>query len=438
MPIFVRLHRRCVVSLLMISMLAACGGGSGGESAPGPTSEDRDAAAVAGLQSYLDLATNRVTLQWYLSFYTTSRYQIEQQDGSGAWVVIDGLWGSQPILSRNPASWTGVLSGTTTFRVEAVRSGYNVPLKTRGLSPSTSITVAAPAQTPSIALDQAEPLANPTGVSLTNAGTYVAVNYAIDAFNRQVTGSDPAPQPPDYAATWDPANSTTGTHRLYALLQLSESSTAVVSREVHTHSSKAAIQLLSTTMNPRNSLDAYVIATSDSGIASVVASVDTAPMENVTVPNTCVPSPCAAGAPFNAYHLSVDTTSFSLGSHSLDVYATDNAGNSAHDDASFTLPAPANATLDSPVDGAVVAGSLHISGSFWANTPGALEVLVALSGATVYDTTVANPGTMVPYSADVSLAGVTPGSHTLSVFSRVGNTNYVETASVVIQVGPAP
>src|SRR6185437_6824200 len=111
-----------------------------------------------------------------------------------------------------------------------------------------------------------------------------------------------------------------------------------------------------------------------------------------------------AGQPFNAYRLSIDPRSLVAGTHVITEQAIDNAGNTAWTQLNFETPAPVSVTLDSPVDGAVAAGTLHVSGMFSSGTPGALEIMVTLSGVSVYDTTVANTGAWIPYTADVSLA----------------------------------
>src|SRR5438067_12688194 len=86
------LLRPFILSVLIL-LLEACGRGPGDGSTSVPSvSQDASDAANAGLKGTLDLSANRLTLQWYDTFARATRYQIEQQDASGAWVVIDGLW----------------------------------------------------------------------------------------------------------------------------------------------------------------------------------------------------------------------------------------------------------------------------------------------------------------------------------------------------------
>ena len=65
--------------------------------------------------------------------------------------------------------------------------------------------------------------------------------------------------------------------------------------------------------------------------------------------------------------------------------------------------------------------------------------MVTLSGLPVYDTTVANPGAVVPFATNVSLANVADGIHTVDVYARVGSANYELLASAFVMVtGASP
>ena len=424
---------------LMVLMLGACGGGSdggsgGGAISAGPTAEDLSLASAAALRGTLDLARNRVMLRWWNTFPTASRYQIERQDTSGAWVVIDGMWALQGPQELDLLQWTGPFQGPATLRVEVVLQGYTVPLNLSGNPASTFLTLAPPAQMPAIVLDQQEPLESPIGVSMANgSGGWLSVSYGIDSgeFGTMVTA-------PRYATTLRADGVTTGTHLLYASIDLDASSTLVIGKSVQIHKGAAALSVGGAQVP--DAFDVYAVATSDSGINSVVAAIgDVATSaQTLTMPNACVPQPCAAGGASNAYHFSFDTKGLGSGFHGITVQATDNSGNTAAGGQGFNLPAPATATLDSPADGAVAAGTLHLAGTFLSGTPGALELLVTLSGVPVYDTTVTNTGAAVPYSADVSLAGVSPGSHTVAAYARVGNTTYSAGATAIILVPASP
>jgi hypothetical protein len=415
-------------------LLAACGGG--GDSADGSQSS----GAYAILRGWLDLRTNRVTLTWSDVVPAATRYQIEQQDQAGAWVVIDAVWAAhgQPAgeLAYQYPGWQGIINTPATLRVEAVTPSSLVPLQTEveiySAIGATTLTFAPPAQPPSIDLDQPEPLESPTHVTLGNSSETLWGAFNVDALPFAVS---PGAQP---ALTLDPGTFTTGTHIIYAMFEAPQSAVSyVISRSVQTHNSKLIIDPVATVQGV-GSFDAYLLASSDAGIASIVASINDVPIQTVTAPNACVPQPCAAGESFNGYHLSVNTQNLTMGPHTLAVEATDNAGNTTSYPAYFTLPLPAIAILDSPSDGAVASGTLHVSGTFASPTPGALEVMVALNGVPAYDKTVANTGVTVPFAGDISLAGVAPGYHNLGVYVRVGNTPYVTAASMIVRVAGAP
>jgi len=422
---------------LMLLLLDACGGGSGGASTSASyASQDAVDATNAGLKGTLDMAANRVTLEWYDTFETATRYQIEQQDASGAWVVIDGVWALHD-PQRAGLKWTRPVNGAATLRVEASLPDRSVPLMVLGQAPSTSLTLAPPAKIPSIVLDRAEPLEGAVNVSLANDdGTPGAaentrfVTYGIDTVNS--SRSDVAPE---YSASFQLDGLTTGTHLISATMERAVGFVnLVIGRNVQIHSSNAAVST-STALSPK-AFDVYALATADAGIGSVEASLDSpvSLRDTLTTPNSCVPRPCSTGQPFNAYHFSFDTKNLGPGFHTVRVDATDDAGKTGSDFVSFDLPVPPTATLESPADGASVVGTLHLAGTVSSVVPGALELMVTLSGVPIYDTTVANTGAEVPYTADVSLAGVTPGSHTVGVYARVGNTVYTAAATAVVQV----
>ncbi len=434
---------RPVALALSILLLGACGGGSGGGSTAGsPPSQDSLDADNAGLKYTLDLSGRRVTLEWYDRFAAATRYQIEQQDASGAWVAIDGVWAPHDPQGTT-LKWTGPVNGTATLRVEAVLSDHTVPLVVHGQVPSTSLTLSLPTQIPSIVFDQPEPLGTSVNVALDNGesvlgtdGSNHSVTYWIDS-----AGLSGASVAPTYSATLHLDGVTTGTHLVSATVTRAGdfSATLMISRSVQIHSTDAAVAVVNTVLGP-NAYDVYALATSDSGISSVIATLDlpAGPRYTLTTPNACVPQPCGAGEPFNAYHFSFETRHLSSGFHTVNIEAVDGAGNFAADGPYFELPAPPSVTLASPADGASVVGTVHVAGTYSSAAPGALELMVTLSGVPVYDTTVANTGEEIPYATDVSLAGVSPGSHTLRVYARVGNTVYTQAATAIIQVAASP
>jgi hypothetical protein len=421
--------------LLSTTLLVACGGGGSSTGGPpGPSANDIAYAQEADLRASLDLSTGWVTLTWLDIVPGASRYQIEQLDADGSWSVLDGVWATQAEQSLH---WTGPVESTVVLRVVAMMSGYTVTLSNAGTPSGTEstaesqqITVAFPSPTPSIAIDQAEPLQGTVNVSIDSGATYNYVAYSLDEPQFGPVGANSVP----YSASFDLSSTTTGTHTLYAQLEVNYSLTLLLSRSVRIHTSQAAV---TAALDPNpNGIDLFAVATSDSGITSVVASYGSLTLGTLTQPNACLPAPCSPGQSFNSYHFSGNPQNATPDTQVLAAEASDGAGHTASWFSDVLFPATA-ATLASPTNNASVAGTLPISGTFSSGTPGALEVMVTLSGVPVYDTTVANPGVVVQFATNVSLAGIANGIHTVDVYARVGTANYELLASAFVMVTEA-
>lgn len=440
-------HHWLFVLLSWITLLTACGGGGSDPTgtAPGPTAQDLQRAQLASLNATLDLSTKLVTLKWTDTFPDASRYQIEQQNQDGSWSAVDAVWATQApenlFGAEGPLQWTAPLATATTFRVEAMMPAYSVPLQTSvSASSSTAnqqIPVTLPSPLPAIVIDQPEPLQGTVGVSISNGGSYANVYYSIDSteLGNSLASASTGPL---YSASLSLGNETTGTHLLYAGFQVPDAAlTLLLTEAVQVHTNDTAISL--NVVSGPSVIDVYVVATSDSNIVSVSADVSAVEGEinslgSLAAPNACIPTPCSIGQPFNGYHFSFDAQSTGTGQPLIQVQATDGGGHTAFTSDDVSLPSPTAATLDSPVNGASLQGTLPISGTFASGTPGALEVLVTLSGTPVYDTTVANPGSAVPFSMNVSLAGVANGIHTVGVYARVGSASYRFMTSAFVMV----
>jgi hypothetical protein len=433
MKMLSRLYR-LIALFLSIALLAACGGSdSTGPNPQGPTANDLSYARSADLHASLSLTTHWVTLTWSDTVVGASRYEIEQQNSDGSWSVIDAVWATQSSLLS--LHWTAPAVDSMVLRVAAVMSGYTVVLYTIGGSPDGSatasgqqITVSAPAQMPSIAIDQAEPLQGMVHFSIANGGAYNGVAYSMDAAPLGIGNATDAP----YSVPFDVDGVTTGAHTIYAELQISDSFSLELSRSVQIHTVSAALNV-TLVYNP-SSVDIYGVATSDSGIVSVTAAANEQTLGTLSAPNACMPTPCTAGQSFNSYHFSLDIHSPGSSYQLLQVEAVDAAGHPANTNIEISLPSPTAVTLISPVNGASVEGTLPVTGTYASGTPGALEVMVTLSGMPVYDNTVANPGSSVPFAINVSLAGVQAGIHSVDVYARVGGAAYQLLASAFVVV----
>ena len=186
--------RNLIVSLWVFLLLAACGGGSGSAPVPAPppppsaTATDLANARTANLSAALDLATKVTTLQWTDSFPAGTAYGIEQASSSGTWSSIDSVPGTTG--SGATLVWTRTTNATTTLRVAAQKTGYEVPLNTPSGNNSVQITV--PASTPTLQIDQAQPLNGVVTLSIAGGGSYSAVMWTVDL---QTLGSSSSGQP---------------------------------------------------------------------------------------------------------------------------------------------------------------------------------------------------------------------------------------------------
>ena len=156
------------IMLIGTVLLAGCGGGSGESTPPGPTTDELTRARLTSISSIVEVPGNRVILQWYDTFAPrASRYQIEKQNADGSWSAIDGVFGG--FAPEHQLQWTGSLDQPTTFRVEVVLPNYTIPLAlSDGSNSTTGLTVAPPDPTPTVQIDQPQPLAWDANVTLTS------------------------------------------------------------------------------------------------------------------------------------------------------------------------------------------------------------------------------------------------------------------------------
>ena len=147
----------------------------------------------------------------------------------------------------------------------------------------------------------------------------------------------------------------------------------------------------------------------------------------------CAQWPGRPGCPNVGFTYSLNTASFSLGSHSLRAVATDSAGVSGSWTGVVTFAAPApTVKIDSPTLGAAVSGKVVISGGAIDNTTSigtpisSVKVLVdgATMGTASYglsrpDVCALWPGRPgcpnVGYVYSLNTAGLMPGTHTITV-----------------------
>lgn len=377
-------------------MLTACGGSSGSSPppTPTPTAQDLADAQAAKLTASLDAATKLATLSWSDTFPAGISYGIEQQGADGTWTQIDAVPGSSG--SGSPLSWAGTTNVTTTFRISAQRTNYAVPLDTS--SGNTSLTVTVPAVAPTIVLDQIPPISGTVNVSIGGGGSYSSVSYYVDLIlaGTSTTG-------PNYSVPVNTSGLTTGSHLFLAQLTTGPDSYIDVRLPVEVMNPEVAVQVsVSGTSGP---VEVNVAATSNYGITSVTASLDGNTLGTLTTPNGC-PNSCSL------YQFPVNATTVGSGSHTITAQATDGNGAVASKIVTVTFDNPPTINLTSPVDGALVNGNLQMTGTFGTDKPSAsVSLNVTLGNLPILKTSTS------PFSSSFSLAGVTPGTYTLTAIA---------------------
>jgi hypothetical protein len=383
--------------------LVACGGGGSAmytampPTTSGLTAQDVADAQAAKLTASLDPSTKVATLTWSDTFPPGTHYAIEQLSAPATWTQIDSV----PGLAGGGASlsWTRTTNVTTTFRVAAMQSGDQVPLDT--MSGATSVQVTVPTTVPTIVLDQAQPVSGTVNASIANGGAYSSVSYYLDLTLVGTSSTAPA-----YSVAVNTVAITAGAHQLIARLATGPDSYI----ELRLTFQVAADQfVLSAGLPVPPYAPAPVIlvyASSQYGITSVSVSLDGHSLGTLTAPN-CI----LAGTICNpyTYQFAFDPIATGSGPHTVQVTATDGNGVTATKTVTITVSNAPSLTVSTPIDGALVNGTLPIQGTFATDKQGAtVSLSVTLGDLPVLSTN------QSPFSASFSLAGVTPGSYTLT------------------------
>jgi hypothetical protein len=142
-----------------------------------------------------------------------------------------------------------------------------------------------------------------------------------------------------------------------------------------------------------------VSATSYYGIAQVSASVQGNSLGTITTPSLN-----------NLYFFDITSLALKSGVYQLTVTTTTDSGVVETFSTAFTVSNPPVLSL-SPKSGAIVTGTLAISGTATSDKPGPLTTVVSLNQTTILTTT------QNSFSVNMSLAGVAPGLVTISASS---------------------
>jgi len=376
------------------ALLAACGGGDGGGSsppaAPPPTQADLADADAARLTSLADPAKGSVLLQWTDTFPAGTTYTVESRTAAGAFTSIDTVNGGGHTA---PLSWTHPLDGLSTLRVMAHVSTRSVSLKTPSHAETVSATV--PAALPAIVVDQVGPLTGNVHVSLDDRSAYRSVAWLHDTTVFATVNTRGA------FATWATGAVANGSHALVALLETAPDSRVEIGRDVEV--SNSAVHLVADLWGEFGRTAIEIDAKSDAGIQGVMGSLDGAPPVILYAPNSCGRRACWPGENPSLYEFSFEDAA-TPGAHTLEVTANDHANVSQV----LGVPFVIFTTTFTPADGAIVYGTLDLSGS--ANRDSNRVVV----NARLDDVPILTDATS-PFETHFDLSGIAPGEHQLVV-----------------------
>ena len=357
---------------------------------------DRVAANQTQLTSTVNLSTNTVLLQWADSFPAGTSYRIEAQNADGSFSLVETVLG---VGGRGTAmQWQRAVTVSGVYRVVAVLPASSVTISTA--QGQNSVSVSVPPSPPTIVLDQTEPASGSVKLSLSSTTAYTGVTWYTDL---RLIGSGTGVGNP---VTWNTATETNGSHLILAKIQVAPDSYTEVRRTVSVSNSNIAVN--AGVSGTTGTINVDVTASSQFGIARVEAVFDGVSIGSLTTPNACS-SRMGCGSTNNVFRFSINAAATGSGSHSILVTATDSAGNSKSTTVQVPISNLPGLTVTSPADGAFVTGTLNLSGSYSTDKAGVVTVLASLGDYQFMSSTSAS------FNGTMSLAGLTPGSYTLTV-----------------------
>jgi hypothetical protein len=403
------------LKLLTVVVLAACGGGGGGGDPVVQTPNYTQLASTAALTSAVDLTNNTVKLNWVDTFPAGSTYAI-QTTGTGSPTTVSTQAASG---TGNTLTYTQSIATTTAFQVVATAGGQTFNIQTA--QAQTSVTATVPTAAPAIAvLPDTSSLSGTVTLSLDNNFAYPSVTWFVDT--TQIGTGTGAGAPLQWATT----GTTNGQHVVFAVINLTASSSITVRKQVSVINSNLAVNATNSGTSGTVLLD--VTASSNYAITSVEGKLDGVSLGVLTTPNAC--SRFCSGTN-NLYEFSFNAANVGSGAHTFVATAVDAAGSSRTATLSIAVSNPPGLSLNSPVDGAFVngAGNLTIAGAASSDKAGGVTVTAFLGSLPI---TVMQP-TPSTFSGTFSLAGLPAGPYTLTVNSKdsTGVTTTKQAAIVV-------
>lgn len=402
-------------------LLAACGGGGGGgpSDTPLPPADYSANAAAAKLTSTVTLAPNLATLSWTDTFPSGASYRIESRNQDSSYSLVDtvtGLGGTSSAMQ-----WQRAITASTVYRVVAVLNNAGVTL----LTPQGQSTVSAglPTMPPTIVVDKVEPVTGTVQLSLSDAVTTPSVSWYADQL---LIGSGTGVGNP---VSWNTNGVTDGSHLILARVQVATDSYIEVRRFIAVSNSGIAIHAVVVGTTGTINVNVTATSSSGSGINSVSATLDGASLGSLSAPNACSTS-AGCGSGNDRYRFTVSPVS---GDHTMVVTVTDKAGTSHSTTVQVPVSNLPGLTLTSPAAGAFfVSGTLILSGSSSTDRPGGVTVVASLGDYQFMSST--NPS----FSGSMNLAGLSAGSHTLTVTATdSANASTVIKRGVIVASSPS-
>jgi hypothetical protein len=253
---------------------------------------------------------------------------------------------------------------------------------------------------PSIALSKTEPLSETVRLSLD--GTVLgAVTWYADL--KLLGTGNVADQ---HAIPWNTLGLANGSHLLIALIQPASGPAIELRRTVTI--SNSPVTLNAAVSGTTGTIQVDVRAASSGGITRVAATFDGTDFGALTQPNACSR---ACGGSNDVYRFTIDANQAGSGAHAMVITASDANGASR----TLTLDVPvSNApglSLIAPPEGALVFGTLSLSGSTTSDKPGQITTTARLGDLEFLSTTAST------FTGSLNLSGLAPGPYTLTVRS---------------------
>lgn len=410
-----------VIILLVSVFLAACGGG-GGDSNPMTEAPDYTTlASTAALASSVDLANNTVTLNWVDTFPPGSTYAI-QTIGTEAPATVSTQVASG---TGNTLSFSQSITATTTYQVVANVGNQTFNIKTA--QGQSSVTAMVPTSSPAIVATPNTPntpdtvsLSGTVTLALDNNFEYPSVVWYVDTIQIGTGTGVGAP------LQWPTTGTTNGQHVIFAVINLTSSSSITVRKQLSVTNSNLAVSATNSGTTGTVLID--VTASSNYAITSIEGKLDGISMGILTTPNAC-----SRYCPFikNLYEFSFDAAVVGSGTHNFEAIATDASGSFKTATLSIVVSNPPGLNLSSPVDGAFIngTGNLSISGTVSSDKAGGVTVTAFLGSLPI---TVTQP-TATTFSGTFSLVGLPTGTYTVTVNSKdsMGATTTKQAAIMV-------